>query len=120
MWICGTQHFRTYVSNANWDPADATGGLAAGDKYLDDGKLHVARFNADGTGSWIELAFGLNGITAASSVYPFADRADVLINTRLAADVAGATKMDRPEWGAVDPVTGAVYMTLTDYSPKAK
>lgn len=32
----------------------------------------------------------------------------------LAADAAGATKMDRPEWGAVDPFTGAVYMTLSN------
>jgi secreted PhoX family phosphatase len=37
-----------------------------------------------------------------------------LVNARLAADAAGATKMDRPEWGAVDPYSGAVYMTLTN------
>jgi secreted PhoX family phosphatase len=108
------EYIYKYVSSANWDPADAAGGLAAGDKYLDSGKLYVAKFNADGTGNWVELSFGANGITAASTVYPFADQADVLINTRLAADVVGATKMDRPEWGAVDPVTGAVYMTLTN------
>lgn len=105
-----------YVSNANWDPADATRGLAAGDKYLDDGKLYVARFNADGTGQWIELRFGQNGITAANPAYAFADQADVLINTRLAADAAGATKMDRPEWGAVHPTNGDVYMTMTNNS----
>jgi uncharacterized protein len=119
-WYMGcdsrNEYIYKYVSNANWDPVDASRGLAAGDKYLDDGKLYVAKFNADGTGNWVELAFGLNGITAASSVYPFADQADVCINSRLAADVVGATKMDRPEWGAVDPVTGAVYMTLTNNS----
>jgi secreted PhoX family phosphatase len=108
------EYIYKYVSSANWDPADAAGGIAAGDKYLDSGKLYVAKFNADGTGNWVELSFGASGITAASTVYPFADQADVLINTRLAADVVGATKMDRPEWGAVDPVTGAVYMTLTN------
>jgi secreted PhoX family phosphatase len=108
------EYIYKYVSSATWDPADAAGGLAAGDKYLDSGKLYVAKFNADGTGNWVELSFGANGITAASPAYPFADQADVLINTRLAADVVGATKMDRPEWGAVDPVTGAVYMTLTN------
>ena len=42
------------------------------------------------------------------------DQADVLINARLAADAAGATKMDRPEWGAVDPFNGNVYITLTN------
>ncbi len=118
VWYMGcdsrNEYIYKYVSNANWDPVDASRGLAAGDKYLDDGKLYVAKFNADGTGNWVELSFGLNGITAESSVYPFADQADVCINSRLAADVVGATKMDRPEWGAVDPVTGAVYMTLTN------
>lgn len=118
VWYMGcdsrNEYIYKYVSNAGWDPADAGRGLAAGDKYLDDGKLYVAKFDADGTGTWVELSFGVNGIDAASAVYPFADQADVLINARLAADVVRATKMDRPEWGAVDPVTGAVYMTLTN------
>ena len=108
------EYIYKFVSTANWDPADATRGLAAGDKYLDSGKLYVARFNADGTGTWIELAFGQNGITSANAAYPFASQADVLVNARLAADVVGATKMDRPEWGAVNPANGEVYMTLTN------
>ncbi|MGB2818887.1 MAG: PhoX family phosphatase, partial [Burkholderiaceae bacterium] len=118
VWYMGcdsrNEYIYKYVSSANWDPVDASRGLAAGDKYLDDGKLYVAKFNADGTGNWVEVSFGANGITSGSTVYPFENQADVLINTRLAADVIGATKMDRPEWGAVDPVTGAVYMTLTN------
>jgi uncharacterized protein len=110
------EYIYKYVSNVNWDPADATrtDRLAVGDKYLNDGKLYAAKFNADGTGTWLELKFGINNITAASTVYPFADQDDVLVNARLAADAAGATRMDRPEWGAVDPVTGAVYFTLTN------
>ncbi len=110
------EYIYKYVSAANWDPADATrtDRLAVGDKYLDSGKLYVARFKADGTGEWLELAFGQNNITPAYADYAFADQADVLLNARLAADAAGATKMDRPEWGAVDPVTGAVYFTLTN------
>jgi secreted PhoX family phosphatase len=103
-----------HVSTRNCDPADAAGGMAAGDKHLDDGRLHVARFNADGTGQWIELRFGTGTITAANTPWAFADQADVLISARLAADAAGATRMDRPEWGAVDPITGAVHMTLTN------
>jgi hypothetical protein len=39
---------------------------------------------------------------------------EVVVNTRLAADAAGATKMDRPEWGAVNPANGEIYMTLTN------
>ena len=108
------EYIYKYVSTRNWDAADANGGMAAGDKYLDDGRLYVAKFRADGTGEWVELRFGSNGIGAGTPAYAFADQADVLINARLAADAVGATKMDRPEWGAVDPVTGAVYMTLTN------
>ncbi len=40
----------------------------------------------------------------------------MLVNARLAADAVGATKMDRPEWCAVHPVTGEVYYTLTNNS----
>jgi secreted PhoX family phosphatase len=108
------EYIYKFVSEALWDPADANGGMAAGDKYLDRGTLYVARFHADGTGDWIALVFGSNGINNAFTRYPFSDQADVLIHTRLAADAAGATKMDRPEWGAVNPVNGEVYMTLTN------
>ena len=107
------EYIYKYVSNAVWDPADATLGMAAGDKYLDAGKLYAAKFNADGTGNWIELSLS-NPAVAGFATYAFANEADVLINTRLAADAVGATKMDRPEWGAVDPVNGDVYLTLTN------
>ncbi len=124
VWYMGcdsrNEYIYKYVSNAVWDPADADRGLAAGDKYLDDGRLYVARFHADGSGSWIELKFGSNNITPANAAYPFIDQADVLINTRLAADAAGATKMDRPEWGAVNPANGEVYMTLTNTNATAR
>lgn len=112
------EYFYKFVSTQNWDPADATRGLAAGDKYLDSGRLFAARFANDGTGTWVELALGANGITPGSTVYPFASAADVLVNSRLAADVAGATKMDRPEWVAVDPRNGQVYLTLTNNSQR--
>ena len=122
VWYMGCdsrgEYVYKYVSTANWDTADVNRGLAAGDKYLNDGRLYVAKFNADGNGQWIELRFGLNGITAANATYAFADQADVLINTRLAGDAAGATKMDRPEWGAVNPLNGEVYLTLTNNSQR--
>ncbi len=118
VWYMGddsrNEYIYKFVSTAVWDPADAVRGMAAGDKYMDAGRLYVARFNADGTGNWLELKFGSGNITAANTVYSFADDADVLINARLAADVLSATKMDRPEWTAINPKTGDVYVTLTN------
>ena len=110
------EYIYKFVSKALWDEADVNGGLAAGAKYLDEGTLYVARFNADGSGEWLELTHGKNGLDANHQPYPFADQADVLVHARLAADALGATKMDRPEWGAVNPLNHEVYMTLTNNS----
>ncbi len=52
-------------------------------------------------------------------IYKFADAADIAINTRLAADAVGATKMDRPEWNAVNPANGEIYFTLTNNSNRS-
>jgi secreted PhoX family phosphatase len=107
-----------FVSQALWDAADVNGGLEAGDKYLNKGTLYVAKFNADGSGQWIALKFNQNGLTAANATFPFTSQAAVLVATRLAADVVGATKMDRPEWGGVNPLNGEVYMTMTNNSQR--
>ncbi|HTU09867.1 MAG TPA: alkaline phosphatase PhoX [Allosphingosinicella sp.] len=109
-------YFYKFISNNAWNPADAQAAdrLAIGDKYFDNGTLYVAKFNANGTGTWIPLTFGQNGITPASPVFPFQDQNDVLLYTRLAADAVGATKMDRPEWTATHYVTGEIYLTLTN------
>jgi secreted PhoX family phosphatase len=111
------EYIYKFVSTALWVASDVNGGLAAGDKYLDDGKLYVARFNSDFSGEWLELS-NLAGTQAAPSgtTFTFGDTSDAYLNTRLAADKKGATKMDRPEWGAVNPVNGEVYMTLTNNS----
>ncbi len=105
-----------FVSAASWDPADTYGGPDIGDKYLDEGTLYVARFNANGRGEWIALEFDSNGLNTDNTTFPFASQADVLVATRLAADSVGATKMDRPEWAAVNPINGEVYLTLTNSS----
>jgi secreted PhoX family phosphatase len=109
------EYIYKFVSAASWDAADIGGGLAAGDKYLNEGKLYAARFNADGTGEWLELTITDPRI-AGYTPYAFANQADVLINARSAADAVGATRMDRPEWGAVNPANGEIYMTLTNNS----
>ena len=109
------EYIYKFVSDALWDEADVNGGLAAGAKYLDKGKLYVAVFKADGTGTWEEISIDNPKIKGYAN-YAFADQADVLVHTRLAADAVGATKMDRPEWGAVNPLNHEVYMTLTNNS----
>ncbi|MEY4560816.1 MAG: hypothetical protein RLZZ618_93 [Pseudomonadota bacterium] len=109
------EYIYKFVSAANWAASDSAPAnrITTGDKYLDSGKLYVAKFNADGTGQWIELNMA-NALIAAYATYAFADQADILVNARLAADAVGATKMDRPEWCAVHPTTGEVYYTLTN------
>jgi hypothetical protein len=110
------EYIYKFVSNTAWATADAsaTNRLAIGDKYLDAGTLYVAKFAADGSGQWLPLTFGTAPLTSANADYPFADQADVLINCRLAADALGATRMDRPEWTAVNPANGEMYCTLTN------
>ncbi|MCO5110492.1 MAG: PhoX family phosphatase [Burkholderiaceae bacterium] len=114
------EYIYKFVSTALWNAADANAAdrMAVGDKYLDSGKLYVARFNADGTGQWMELSMS-NPAVAGYAAYPFSDAGDIAINTRLAADAVGATKMDRPEWNAVNPANGEIYFTLTNNSNRS-
>ena len=88
------------------------GGARENAELLDHGALYVARFDADGRGRWIALSHGQGPLTAAGG---FADQGEVLIKSRQASDALGATKMDRPEWIAVDK-DGWVYCTLTNNS----
>lgn len=77
---------------------------------LEHGTLYAARFDTDGTGVWLELAPGRNGLDADAG---FPSQAEICIAPRLAGDIAGATKMDRPEWIAVHPKTGEAYCALS-------
>lgn len=108
-----------WVSTANWSAADANPSdrIATGDKYLDSGKLYVAKFNDDGKGEWIELSIDNPQIKAAS--FGFTDQQEIYIHTRIAADAVGATKMDRPEWVDVHPSNGEVYITMTNNTSRS-
>ncbi|MBN3859973.1 DUF839 domain-containing protein [Neisseriaceae bacterium PsAf] len=96
------------ISKNNYQPQNRAANL----KLLEEGTLYVAKFNDDNTGEWIPLVFGKSPLTPENG---FKNQAEVLIKTRLAADKVGATKMDRPEWIAIDPkIRGSVYCTLTN------
>lgn len=105
------EYIYKFVSRDRMQP----GGGRANRELLDHGTLYVARFDADGTGRWMPLVHGQGPLTAAGG---FADQGEVLIKSRQASDALGATKMDRPEWLAIDPRSGEVYCTLTNNSSR--
>jgi uncharacterized protein len=80
---------------------------------LDHGTLYVAKFHDDGTGEWLPLT-----ISNPALAGKFSSQAEILINTRLAADAVGATAMDRPEDVQPNPVSGKVYVVLTNNSAR--
>ncbi|MGI2113765.1 PhoX family protein [Shewanella frigidimarina] len=114
------EYLYKFVSDAAWDPADAnsTNRLTVGDKYMNAGILYAAKFTEDGVGEWLPLT--LDGVTADGSTLAssFDSQAAIILNTAGAADLVGATPMDRPEWTTVDPFTGTVYLTLTNNSKR--
>lgn len=100
---------------------------------LDEGTLYVAKLTGDspaieidgtgklpndgefdGSGEWIPLATAT--ADGAVSHVDGMSAEEVFVFTRLAGDKVGATKMDRPEDIEPNPVTGKVYVALTNNS----
>ena len=74
------------------------------DELMEIGTLYAAKFDADGTGTWLALTPETTGM----------EQAMICIHTRLAASALGATTMDRPEWVTANPLKAEVYCALTN------
>ncbi len=103
---------------------------------LDEGTLYVAKLSSDipsseidgsgnlppsgsfsGTGTWLPLLrTGPDG--QADSLVDGITAQEAAVFTRMAADKAGATKMDRPEDFEANPISGKVYVALTNNSKR--
>ncbi|MCV7171272.1 PhoX family phosphatase [Mycobacterium manitobense] len=121
-----------FVSSRKIQPGREPAAMADNMAILDEGTLYVAKLTSDipageidgsgklpakgsfsGTGTWLPLLrSGPNG--QAESLVPGITAQEAAVFTRMAADKAGATKMDRPEDFEADPKTGKVYVALTN------
>ena len=122
-----------FVSTDSYRPGQSRRARRHNKTLLTAGSLYVARFSGDsptaeitgtgalpsdgafdGTGEWVPLV-----IDGVSHVPGFSTE-EVLVNTRLAADAAGATKMDRCEDVEPHPTTGRVYVACTNNTDRGK
>ncbi len=74
---------------------------------LERGTLYVADIE---NGKWISLRYDQNPTLKKY----FEDQTEVLVRARYAALMLGGTPLDRPEDIDIDPLTGAVYVSLTN------
>ncbi len=97
------EHIYKYVSNHSYQAY-----LKKGKSPLADGRLYVAKFNADNTGEWLLLSMENEALAKR-----FKDDGEIAVYTRIAATLAGGTPMDRPEWITVGS-DQSVYCSLTN------
>jgi len=102
-----------FITRDRFNPNDH----AANRDLLDNGTLYVARFDVAGRGEWLPLVHDENG--PLNSRAGFRSQAEVVIKCRAAADVLGATPMDRSEDVEPNPLTGRVYIALTKNGGRA-
>ena len=103
------EYIYRFASRDRYRPGDSTHNLSV----LDEGELSVAEFTEHGHVIWHPLVWGTGPHTRANG---FASQADVVLDMRRAADLVGATPMDRPEEIKVSPATGHVFAMLTNNS----
>lgn len=103
----GFEYFYKFVGDRSYDPSDP----GDTDALLDEGVLYVARLDEDGSGEWLPLVHGRHAELTESN--GFLSQADVVLRCREAADLVGATPLDRPEDVAVHPQDGRVYLACT-------
>ncbi|TCP57369.1 hypothetical protein EV191_1011324 [Tamaricihabitans halophyticus] len=120
-----------FVSKNTFVDSEGKAARERNKKLLSEGTLYVARFTGnspqaeidgsgrlpadgqfDGTGEWLPLASTEESFVDGFSVE------EVFVFARLAADKAGATKMDRPEDIEPNPVNGRIYAALTNNSDR--
>lgn len=105
------QFIYKFLSDNHYDPNSPNPHM------LDAGTLYAARFDADGTLTWLPLVHGEGPLTKEKG---FHSQADVLIEARRAASLLGATPMDRPEGVAINRNASMIYAALTKNPAREK
>ncbi len=101
------EYIYRFVSKNKYRPHDRKSNMS----LLDEGELSVAEFTDQGAVIWHALLWGQGPHTKANGFY---SQADVVLDMRKAADLVGATPMDRPEEIKVNPSSGNVFAVLTN------
>jgi uncharacterized protein len=100
-----------YVTSGAYDPNNREANMG----LLESGRLYAADF---GNGRWVLLDYdsqsALKNARKSDGSPLFTSQADVLLDARAAALALRATPVDRPEDIEIHPITGQVYIALTN------